>query len=103
MTSDDFREAVGQCLTLIEERQLTHWLADDRGLKAIRQADQQWMLEEAVPRLANSSLVKLASLIPKDSFGKMAVESLYTKATSQIHFAHAYFKYEQDALLWLLT
>ena len=103
MNSEEFREAVWQCIKVTNEFQLTHWLADNRGLKAIRQADQAWMLQVAGPEMAKSSLRKMATLIPADIFGQMALESLFTKGNDFIRFDNAFFKNESEALLWLLT
>jgi hypothetical protein len=103
MSSDEFREAITKCLALIHECEIRLWLADNRGLKAIRQADQQWMVEEAVPQLVASSLTKMASLVPDDIFGQMALNNLYSRVGDQLHFENATCKNTQDALLWLLT
>ncbi|WP_026462356.1 hypothetical protein [Adhaeribacter aquaticus] len=103
LSGETMHNAVKQCIILIEEKNPVGWLADNRKLKAIRQKDQEWISENLMPRLAASSLRKLATLISEDLFSQMAVESLYTKASELIHFDHQYFKFETEAYKWLLN
>lgn len=49
LSSSDFREAIETCLTMMEEYKLLRWLGDNRKLRAIRQADQDWFVESVFP------------------------------------------------------
>ena len=39
-SSEEFREAIAMCMRLMEEYKPLRWLADNRKMKVIRQADQ---------------------------------------------------------------
>ena len=101
LNSNEFRTASNACLDLITDYQLLYWLADNRKMKAIRQHDQEWFIQHIVPRLAKSSLRKMATLVSEDIFNQMAVESLELKANDLVSFDNYHFKSEAKALTWL--
>jgi len=101
LNSEEFRAASNACLNAIEEYQLLYWLADNRKMKAIRQHDQEWFIQQIVPRLAKSSLRKMATLVSEDLFNQMAIESLELKANDLVGFNNYHFKSEAAALAWL--
>ena len=101
LNSEEFRTASNTCLDLVEEQQTLYWLADNRKMKAIRQHDQDWFVQSILPRLAKSSLRKMATLVSEDIFNRMAVASLESKANEVVNFDTYYFKSEKEALAWL--
>ncbi|MBC3540703.1 hypothetical protein ACFSC6_12505 [Rufibacter sediminis] len=103
LNSQEFQEAASVCIALIEEKAPTRWLADNRKMKAIRQADQQWFVETIIPRLLHSSLRRMATLVSEDLFNKMAVEQMLQRAGGIDHLAFCDFKDESEALLWLMA
>ncbi|WP_181306756.1 hypothetical protein [Rufibacter sp. XAAS-G3-1] len=100
--TQQFQEASLKCIELVEEKGITRWFADNRKMKAIRQVNQQWFLENIMPRLLRSSLRRMATLVSEDLFNKMAVEQLYQRAGNIEHLALHDFKEETEALLWLM-
>src|SRR5690606_36269981 len=76
LSSSEFRDAIEKCLTMMEEYKLIRWLGDNRKLRAIRQADQDWFVESVFPRLIGTTLRLNASIVSEDLFNKMAVEQI---------------------------
>ncbi|RNI23590.1 hypothetical protein EFB08_18855 [Rufibacter latericius] len=103
LSSHEFQEAVLACIGLIEENGITRWLADNPKMKAIRQADQAWFVEVIMPRLLQSSLRRMATLVSEDLFNKMAVEQMIQRAGNLHHLAMCDFKDEGEAMLWLMA
>jgi hypothetical protein len=97
----EHRQSVMECVKLIDNEKPHYWLTDNRKMKAIRQADQEWFEQHIVPRMATSSLRKFATLISEDIFNQMAVEKLYQHASHLIPFEMKMFKDESAAYKWL--
>ncbi len=101
LNSEEFRAACEACLNLLATHQPVNWLADNRKMKAIRQHDQDWFVQEIIPQLAQSTIRKMATLVSEDIFNQMAVESLEAKANDVVLFDNHHFKSEAEALQWL--
>lgn len=101
LNSQEFRTASQACLDLLQEHQPINWLADNRKMKAIRQHDQDWFVQEVIPRLAQSSIRKMATLVSEDIFNQMAVENIEAKANEVVLFDNYHFKSEEEAMHWL--
>ncbi|NDK54942.1 hypothetical protein [Pontibacter fetidus] len=76
-------------------------MADNRKLRAIRQADQDWFSETVFPRLAVSSIRRNATIVSEDVFNKMAVEQLLERAGDLGDMLLKDFENEEDALSWV--
>jgi hypothetical protein len=103
LSSHEFQEASLQCIELIEEKGIIRWFADNRKMKAIRQADQQWFLENIMPRMLQSSLLRMATLVSEDIFNKMAVEQLLQRVGHIDQLVLRDFEEEKEALFWLMA
>ncbi|WP_205503605.1 STAS/SEC14 domain-containing protein [Rufibacter psychrotolerans] len=103
LSSEEFREATQKCIELMEEQGITRWLADNRKMRVIRQADQQWFAETIIPRMLNTSLRRIATLVSEDVFNKMAVEQLMQRANSKEQMTIRDFNQEAAALAWLMA
>ncbi len=101
LSGEILRNAIKQCMQLLAEEHPHYWLADNRKMKAIRQKDQEWLETELLPKLAASTLRRMATLISEDIFNQMAVENLLSKANDLIKFEHQYFTNEKTAAQWL--
>lgn len=101
LSSSEFREAVEICLNLIDEHKPLRWLGDNRKLRAIRQADQDWFVESVLPRLASSTLRRNASIVSEDLFNKMAVEQIIKRADNLGDMVLRDFDDKQAAMAWL--
>lgn len=101
LSSGEFREAITICIQLIEERRLFRWLGDNRKMKVIRKADQEWFVKEILPRLQQSSLRRNAVLVSEDFFNKTAVEQIYKRAAGQSDLVTKDFENYTLAINWL--
>lgn len=101
LSSSEFREAVEICLNLMDEHKLLRWLGDNRKLRAIRQADQDWFVEHVLPRLVASTLRRNASVVSEDLFNKMAVEQIIKRANNLGDMVLRDFDDKEAAMAWL--
>ncbi|MBA9078421.1 hypothetical protein [Rufibacter quisquiliarum] len=102
LNTHEFREAITACLALMEEHKPLRWLGDNRKMKAIRQVDQEWFVEEVLPRLYASSLRRNATLVSEDFFNKTAVEQMYKRAEGLGDLVTKEFGNKPHAMAWLL-
>ncbi|PKV67306.1 hypothetical protein [Pontibacter ramchanderi] len=101
LSSSEFREAVEICLKMMDEHKLLLWLGDNRKLRAIRQADQDWFVEVALPRLVAGTLRRNASVLSDDLFNRMAVEQIIKRADNLGYMALKDFDNVAAAMDWL--
>ncbi|NEM96453.1 STAS/SEC14 domain-containing protein [Pontibacter burrus] len=101
LSGREFRDNVQQCLNLVEEHKPLRWLGDNRKLRAIRQADQEWFVAYVVPRLAASSVRRNAAVVSEDLFNKMAVEQIIKRADNLGDMAVKEFSDVDEAMFWL--
>ncbi|AKQ47198.1 hypothetical protein TH63_18625 [Rufibacter radiotolerans] len=102
LSSNEFREAITMAIRMLQEHQPVRWLADNRKMKAIRQADQEWFYEVAFPALQGSSIRRNATVVSEDIFNKMAVEQLLKRAYGLGDMALKEFESRDEALAWVL-
>jgi hypothetical protein len=101
LSGEVFRSNTAASLQLIADKNPVFWLADNRKMKAIRQKDQAWLEKEILPRLAGSSIQKMATLVSEDIFNQMAVETLFIRSNHILRFDHQFFHREEEARTWL--
>lgn len=101
LSSQMYRDSMTRCLNLIHEKQVKCLLSDNRKMKAIRQQDQRWAIDEWSPKLAQTTLLKMATLQSEDIFNQMAINSIMEKAAHLFPFQNQFFSQEQAALDWL--
>lgn len=102
LSSAQFREAVEICLNLMDEHKLLRWLGDNRKLRAIRQADQDWFVSYVFPRLAVGTVRRNASVLSEDMFNRMAVEQIIQRAENLGDMILRDFDTVEGAMAWLL-
>ena len=101
LSSQEFREAVMMCTQLMEDKKPLRWLADNRKMKAIRQADQEWFMAHALPKLQASTIRRNATVVSEDIFNKMAVAQIVKRADNLGNMWLQEFTDKQQALTWL--
>lgn len=101
LSGERFRRVVIECLRVIEEYKPLRWIGDNRKLRAIRAADQEWFAEYVFPRLATSSIRRNATIVSEDVFNKMAVEQLIKRADNIGDMVIMEFNSEEDAIAWV--
>jgi hypothetical protein len=102
LNSEEFREAFTACVQLMQEQKPLRWLADNRKMKAIRQADQVWFQEFALPALRDSTIRRNATVTSEDIFNKMAVEQLVKRAGDLGDMLLMEFEKWEEAMAWVL-
>ncbi|WP_192822701.1 hypothetical protein [Rufibacter sp. LB8] len=100
LSTDEFREATLVCAKLLQEHHIQFWLADNRKMKAIKQADQVWFMEHIWPIIFRH-LKRMATLVSEDVFNKMAVEQMISRAGDLGNLMLCDFEDEALALAWL--
>ncbi|TXK52014.1 hypothetical protein FVR03_02655 [Pontibacter qinzhouensis] len=99
----ELREAYLLSLDLIERFYLTSWLGDDRLMQSIAPEDLQWSLDVFIPRLVNSSLLRLARLPSFSETNRDGIREMIIRGhTYDINLRVRDFIEEQEALNWLL-
>jgi hypothetical protein len=102
--SEEYREILTMYLQLVREKTVVSWIGDNTKAKAIRPADQEWTTKVWAPQFSEAGDVKkLAIIVSKDIFNKMAVETMIMKAEGVIKFDTQYFNSEEEAFAWAVT
>jgi hypothetical protein len=101
VSSDEFRDTAMRSLDFVNEHGITRWLADRRHMKAIRQQDQQWIVEEFIPKLQQSPLHRMANVVSDDIFNKMAMENIFQRSGGLGSIVSRDFDTIDEALAWL--
>ncbi|MCC9165459.1 hypothetical protein [Pontibacter harenae] len=101
LSSQEFREAITTCVQLMEGQRLLRWLGDNRKMRVIRQADQEWFVEHILPRLHSSTLRRNAVLVSEDFFNKTAVEQIYKRSEGLSDLVTKDFENKVLAMGWL--
>lgn len=98
----EYKEAVLLCLDLIDRHGLIGWLGDNRKMKSIRPDDLEWSVKVFLPRLLESSLLRLANLPSENEQNRAAVETIYNKTNiSDTELTVRSFMSEEEAEAWL--
>ena len=101
LSGERFRKVVVECLGVIDTYKPLRWIGDNRKLRAIRAADQEWFATEVFPRLAASSIRRNATIVSEDVFNKMAVEQLIKRANNIGDMVIMEFDNEEEAISWV--
>lgn len=100
-SSNEIRETALKSLEIVNKYNLTRWLADRRNMKAIRQQDQQWTVEEFIPKLLESPLRRMATIVSEDLFNRMAIENMIQRSGGLGNIVLREFNNTDEALKWL--
>lgn len=99
--SEDFREARTAAVQISRQYGLTKWLSNMKDMKAIRQADQEWSVNEWLPLFKSLNLQKWAMVISDDMFNQMAMSSMMSKIRPQLTHPVEYFQDVTAARNWI--
>jgi hypothetical protein len=78
----------------------SRWLADGRNMKAIKQSDQDWIVEEFFPRAVAAGLRRVALVIPKNDLAITTFDQLMHRLPAG-KVEVAYFPTVDEARSWL--
>ena len=98
--SDDFREARTVAIQISRQYGLTKWLSNMKDMKAIRQADQEWSVNEWLPLFKSLHIQKWALVISDDMFNQMAMSSMMSKIRPHLTSPVEYFQDINTAKNW---
>jgi hypothetical protein len=101
--SEEYRQVLNTYLQLVNEKEVTRWIGDNTDAKAIRPADQEWTVKEWAPKFSDQGKVKrMAVIVSKDIFNKMAIDNILMKGGDIVGFDTHYFDNEAAALAWVM-
>ncbi|MBB6609662.1 STAS/SEC14 domain-containing protein [Pontibacter sp. Tf4] len=101
ISGQQFRDVVQKCIDLMNEYEPLRWLGDNRKLRALRQADQDWFVANVIPKIVASSLRRNATVVSEDLFNKMAVEQIVKRADNLGDMVVKDFEDVETAMAWL--
>ncbi|WP_242921931.1 STAS/SEC14 domain-containing protein [Pontibacter liquoris] len=101
LSSEEFREATIVAAQMMDEYKPLRWLADNRKMRAIRQADQEWFAAYILPKLQTGSIRRNATVVSEDIFNKMAVEQFLKRADNLGDLVLKEFDDLDEALDWV--
>ncbi len=100
--SEEFRKILDAAMNLITTEKVELALGDNRNMKVIRPADQEYLNTVWFPEFFKISRIrKSASIQSTDIFNQMAAESILQKIEGQITFEFQYFDSIEKACQWL--
>ena len=102
VSSDELRATALRMLEFVNEYGITRWLSDRRKMRAIRQRDQQWTIDVFIPKVMESSLRRMASVVSEDIFNKMAIEQMLKRSGGLGSIVLRDFNNMPEALEWLM-
>jgi hypothetical protein len=103
--TDDYRKGFESFLQLLKNGKYLLWLFDYTDAKVIDVKDQKWTTGEWLPsavKVLKGDLQKVAVIMSKDIFNKVAVRVIMTQIAQQTQVEVAYFDDKEDALDWLM-
>ncbi|MFD2246820.1 hypothetical protein [Pontibacter ruber] len=101
VSSDELRVTAMRSLDFINQYSIIHWLSDRSKMKAIRQQDQQWIVEAFIPKLLESPLRRMASVVSEDMFNKMALNNILQRSGGLGDIVFCDFDNLDNAIEWL--
>lgn len=100
-TSDQFREGLNVALDAVIEHNAKYWLANLKHMEAILPADEEWATNVWFPKIAVTSIQKMAIVTSLDYFNNTSVKKIISTAQPVISFETKYFVDVSDAKAWL--
>src|SRR5688572_6551392 len=82
--SEEFRATHNTALNLSRQFNSDRWVSNMKDMKAIRQADQDWTVNEWLPQFLNLNIKRWGIVISDDMFNQMAMSSMMSKMRSQL-------------------
>lgn len=99
--SQEYRETRTRAIELSQEHGVKRWLSNMKNMKAIRQAEQEWTIDEWLPMFLKLKLERWAILVSDDMFNQMAVSSMMSKIRPYLNYPVEYFHDLNSARKWV--
>lgn len=78
----------------------SRWLADCRDMKAVKQADQEWIDQSWFPRVLAAGLRRMALVIPKSGLARMNLDDMMRRVP-ETKLETGHFATIDEATEWL--
>jgi len=98
--SEEFRNARNQAIAFSRQYHVKRWVSNMKDMKAIRQADQDWAVNEWLPEFLTLNIEKWAVVIADDMFNQMAMSSMMGKIRPHLKYPVEYFQDINTARNW---
>lgn len=101
-STEELRSLLAEALNLLDNYIIHYWLNDNRLMKVVRPADQEFVVNEWLPKYLQKCQVKKSVTIEsEDIFSKMSSDNMLRKADKMIPFDMATYKTYKQAIAWL--
>ena len=98
--SADFRAAITELMRLAQQHKAKALIADNRLLRALRQADLQWSGEQVFRGLSDLGGRRFAAVESLDAMNRMGVKSLVATVIPDTQLASQFFATIEEARAW---
>lgn len=98
--SADFRSSLVELMRLAQQQQAKALIADNRLLRALRQADLQWSGELVFEGLSKLGGKRFAAVESLDAMNRMGINALVTTVIPNTQLTSQFFASIEDARAW---
>lgn len=98
--SAEFQAASEAVIACLREHRASRLLGNGRNLKVVKQADQDWMSRDWMPRALAAGLRRMALVIPKSALARTNLEQMVGRA-ADTKLEVAYVETVEQARTWL--
>lgn len=98
-----FREGMEKLIEMMEEHKIGKILSDVTQLGPLSKQDEEWCIDDWLPRALSVGYSSIANIIAEDIFGKMAIEDILNNAAEKSPIKMQYFEDEEKAAKWLAS
>ena len=100
-----YREPLNLAIELMKEKKTSKMLSDMRRMKAVTQADQEWVNKDWLPRAIAAGSNCTAMVVPESAVAMMSLNRIMGKVGKVVNTGEtsAYFKSMEEAKQWLAS
>ncbi|KUG08145.1 hypothetical protein [Solirubrum puertoriconensis] len=101
VSSEQLRSGLQELLRHGRLRRVRGWIANHKQMRTIRLDDQEWMLEQFIPRVAELPLVRLGLVYSDDPLNRMAIKRVISSGSKMLPCQIEFFSETQQAQQWV--
>lgn len=98
--SAEFQAASEAVIVALKDHRASRFLGDGRNLKAVKQADQDWMTQDWMPRALAAGLRHMALVVPESAVAHTNLEQMVNRVPGSA-LDVSYFATVDEARAWL--
>lgn len=99
-TPQELKDGLNKGLELVEEKNISNWIADVSSLGVVGEEEQKWSNENWFPRALKEGIKRMAVIVSDDIFNQMSVEEIMQNVP-QMNFTSKYFSNVEEAREWI--